>query len=136
MAFLRYINSSSLLPREAIAELCKESYEPLWINGGGHCNLELYPEYIKHMKKFVSTIGKSRAPTNKSDKANVDPDAKSKPSENGNSGDSEITSDCPEVSRNILDSRLDKTNKSNKLEVSNSMHQFFCTIIMCGSNSE
>ncbi|KAK9148237.1 hypothetical protein Scep_006994 [Stephania cephalantha] len=48
------------------------------------------------MKKFVSTIGKSRAPTNKSDKANVDPYPKSKPSENGNSGDSEITSDCPE----------------------------------------
>ncbi|KAK9121420.1 hypothetical protein Syun_019037 [Stephania yunnanensis] len=45
-----------------LSELCKESYEPLWINGGGHCNLELYPEYIKHMKKFVSTIGKSRAP--------------------------------------------------------------------------
>ncbi|KAK9106226.1 hypothetical protein Scep_023070 [Stephania cephalantha] len=101
-----------------LSELCKESYEPLWINGGGHCNLELYPEYIKHMKKFVSTIGKSRAPTNKSDKANVDPDAKSKPSENGNSGDPEITSDCPEVSRNSLDSRLDKTNKSNKLEKS------------------
>ncbi|KAK9169712.1 hypothetical protein Syun_001852 [Stephania yunnanensis] len=107
-----------------LSELCKESYEPLWINGGGHCNLELYPEYIKHMKKFVSTIGKSRAPTNKSDKANVDPDPKSKPSENGSSGDSEITSDCPEVSRNRLDSRLDKTNKSNKLET---LFRFYMT---------
>ncbi|GFP94097.1 alpha/beta hydrolase domain-containing protein 17c [Phtheirospermum japonicum] len=37
-------------------ELCKEKYEPLWIKGGNHCNLELYPEYIKHLKKFISTV--------------------------------------------------------------------------------
>ncbi|KAL8129191.1 hypothetical protein V2J09_018346 [Rumex salicifolius] len=40
-------------------ELCKEKYEPLWIKGGNHCDLELYPEYIKHLKKFVSVIEKS-----------------------------------------------------------------------------
>ncbi|KAL8044261.1 hypothetical protein ABFS82_08G035700 [Erythranthe guttata] len=40
-------------------ELCKEKYEPLWVKGGNHCNLELYPEYIKHLKKFVSAIEKS-----------------------------------------------------------------------------
>lgn len=40
-------------------ELCKEKYEPLWIKGGNHCDLELYPEYIKHLKKFVSLIEKS-----------------------------------------------------------------------------
>ncbi|KAG6490458.1 alpha/beta hydrolase domain-containing protein 17B-like [Zingiber officinale] len=39
-------------------ELCKEKYEPLWIKGGDHCNLELYPEYIRHLKKFVSAIEK------------------------------------------------------------------------------
>ncbi|KAL3640080.1 hypothetical protein CASFOL_015048 [Castilleja foliolosa] len=37
-------------------ELCKEKYEPLWIKGGNHCNLELYPEYIRHLKKFISTV--------------------------------------------------------------------------------
>ncbi|XP_057791706.1 uncharacterized protein LOC131008710 [Salvia miltiorrhiza] len=37
-------------------ELCKEKYEPLWIKGGNHCNLELYPEYIRHLKKFVATV--------------------------------------------------------------------------------
>ncbi|XP_020584841.1 protein ABHD17B-like [Phalaenopsis equestris] len=37
-------------------ELCKEKYEPLWIKGGNHCNLELYPEYIRHLKKFISVI--------------------------------------------------------------------------------
>lgn len=34
-------------------ELCKQKYEPLWIKGGGHCNLELYPEYINHLRKFI-----------------------------------------------------------------------------------
>ncbi|KAI5651182.1 hypothetical protein M9H77_37187 [Catharanthus roseus] len=37
-------------------ELCKEKYEPLWIKGGNHCDLELYPEYIRHLKKFVATV--------------------------------------------------------------------------------
>lgn len=40
-------------------ELCKEKYEPLWIQGGNHCDLELYPEYIKHLKKFVAAVEKS-----------------------------------------------------------------------------
>lgn len=39
-------------------EHCKEKYEPLWIKGGNHCDLELYPQYIKHLKKFVSAIEK------------------------------------------------------------------------------
>lgn len=40
-------------------ELCKEKYEPLWVQGGNHCDLELYPEYIKHLKKFIIAIEKS-----------------------------------------------------------------------------
>lgn len=40
-------------------ELCKEKYEPLWIKGGNHCDLELFPQYIKHLKKFISAIEKS-----------------------------------------------------------------------------
>ncbi|KAJ0755172.1 putative serine aminopeptidase, S33, alpha/Beta hydrolase [Helianthus annuus] len=39
-------------------ELCQEKYEPLWIKGGKHCNLELFPEYIKHLKKFISAVEK------------------------------------------------------------------------------
>lgn len=37
-------------------ELCKQKYEPLWIKGGGHCNLELYPEYINHLRKFIHAM--------------------------------------------------------------------------------
>ncbi|XP_050225139.1 uncharacterized protein LOC126674697 [Mercurialis annua] len=39
-------------------ELCREKYEPLWVKGGNHCDLELYPEYLKHLKKFISTVQK------------------------------------------------------------------------------
>ncbi|KAH7569936.1 hypothetical protein JRO89_XS05G0021000 [Xanthoceras sorbifolium] len=39
-------------------ELCKEKYEPLWLKGGNHCNLELYPEYLRHLRKFISAIEK------------------------------------------------------------------------------
>jgi abhydrolase domain-containing protein 17 len=39
-------------------ELAKDKYEPLWIKGGGHCNLETYPEYIRHMRKFISAMEK------------------------------------------------------------------------------
>ncbi|XP_074582508.1 uncharacterized protein LOC141838820 [Curcuma longa] len=37
-------------------KLAKEPYEPLWIKGGGHCNLELYPDYIHHLCKFIREI--------------------------------------------------------------------------------
>ncbi|XP_068664722.1 uncharacterized protein [Aristolochia californica] len=41
-------------------ELCKEKYEPLWVKGGNHCDLEVYPEYIRHLKKFISTVESKR----------------------------------------------------------------------------
>ncbi|PKA52987.1 hypothetical protein AXF42_Ash001968 [Apostasia shenzhenica] len=47
-------------------ELCKEKYEPLWIKGGNHCNLELYPEYIRHLKKFIAVVEKMPARTTES----------------------------------------------------------------------
>ncbi|XP_074271936.1 uncharacterized protein LOC141595886 [Silene latifolia] len=39
-------------------ELSKEKYEPLWVKGGAHCNLETYPEYIKHLRKFINSMEK------------------------------------------------------------------------------
>ncbi|MCD9646761.1 hypothetical protein HAX54_036918 [Datura stramonium] len=45
-------------------DLCKQKYDPLWVEGGNHCDLELYPEYIKHLKKFISAIEKSTVSTN------------------------------------------------------------------------
>jgi len=40
-------------------ERCKEKYEPLWVKGGNHCDLETFPEYIKHLRKFISAVEKS-----------------------------------------------------------------------------
>lgn len=40
-------------------DLCREKYEPLWVKGGKHCDLELFPEYLRHLKKFISTVEKS-----------------------------------------------------------------------------
>ncbi|KAJ8544907.1 hypothetical protein K7X08_017490 [Anisodus acutangulus] len=45
-------------------DLCKQKYDPLWVEGGNHCDLELYPEYIKYLKKFISAIEKSTVSTN------------------------------------------------------------------------
>ncbi|KAL1207141.1 Alpha/beta hydrolase domain-containing protein WAV2 [Cardamine amara subsp. amara] len=39
-------------------ELSKNKYDPLFVEGGGHCNLETYPEYSKHMRKFINTMEK------------------------------------------------------------------------------
>ncbi|XP_010943428.1 uncharacterized protein [Elaeis guineensis] len=37
-------------------KLARDPYEPLWIKGGGHCNLELYPDYIRHLCKFIKEM--------------------------------------------------------------------------------
>ncbi|GAY43860.1 hypothetical protein CUMW_077860 [Citrus unshiu] len=99
-------------------ELCKVKYEPLWINGGGHCNLELYPEFIRHLKKFVLSLGKSKTATNASKNPMADSANQSKTSDSGPSDTFELGADLPEVSRNSLDSRLEKSKKSNKPEKS------------------
>lgn len=39
-------------------KLSREAYEPLWVAGGGHCNLEFYPEYFQHLFKFVQEMEK------------------------------------------------------------------------------
>ncbi|CAL0315276.1 unnamed protein product [Lupinus luteus] len=41
-------------------ELCNEKYEPLWLNGGNHCNLELFPQYLNHLRKFISATTKKQ----------------------------------------------------------------------------
>ncbi|XP_022759278.1 protein ABHD17B-like [Durio zibethinus] len=99
-------------------ELCQHKYDPLWVNGGGHCNLEIYPEFIRHLKKFVLSLNKSKAASNGSEKTAVNNDNQSKPSDRGTSDTFELGADLPEVSRNSLDSRLEKSKKSNKPEKS------------------
>ncbi|XP_073141756.1 uncharacterized protein [Henckelia pumila] len=99
-------------------ELCNVKYDPIWINGGGHCNLELYPEFIKHLKKFVLALGKLRRAPNGSATASLEPENKSKSVESNTADTIELPPDLPEISRNSLDSRLDKSKKSSVPEKS------------------
>ncbi|XP_038885658.1 alpha/beta hydrolase domain-containing protein 17C-like [Benincasa hispida] len=39
-------------------ELCKDKYEPLWLKGGNHCDLELFPQYLTHLRNFISAVHK------------------------------------------------------------------------------
>ncbi|KAJ0450382.1 putative serine aminopeptidase, S33, alpha/Beta hydrolase [Helianthus annuus] len=102
-------------------ELCKYKYEPLWLTGGGHCNLEFYPEFIRHLKKFVLSLGKSKGTANGSKNPTVDVENQKKAPESGTAGTAdtfELRPELPQVSRNSLDSRLEKSKKSNKPEKS------------------
>ncbi|KAI3711734.1 hypothetical protein L1987_70277 [Smallanthus sonchifolius] len=39
-------------------ELAKYKYEPLWVQGGNHSNLESFPEYMPHLRKFITAMEK------------------------------------------------------------------------------
>lgn len=54
-------------------ELCKDKYEPLWVKGGNHCDLEHYPEFIRHLKKFITTV--ERLPCRRPEDKKRDDDA-------------------------------------------------------------
>lgn len=101
-------------------DLCKEKYEPLWVKGGRHCDLELFPEYLRHLKKFIATVEKSSAQKNttwrKSSDQYFEPSRRS--------------TDCFESSRKSTDRRdtsrpsVEKSrNKENRL-FSNKLGKF------------
>ncbi|PWA99212.1 alpha/beta-Hydrolases superfamily protein [Artemisia annua] len=46
-------------------ELAKDKYDPLWVQGGGHSNLESFPEYIRHLRKFIKAMEKLSSKQNK-----------------------------------------------------------------------
>lgn len=83
-------------------ELCREKYEPLWLKGGKHCNLELFPDYLKHLKKFMSTVEKSPSTRNAWRKSNIDQFEPSRKS----------TDHFFEPSRKSTDHRRDKSRSS------------------------
>ncbi|XP_062218435.1 uncharacterized protein LOC133918539 [Phragmites australis] len=99
----------------ALWELAKVKYEPLWIKGGNHCNLELYPEYIKHLKKFVGAIEKSPPPppppNDESSKSSGPSDCT--PTEPECTKESGKSTDCREKTRPSIDHRhsIDRQDK-------------------------
>jgi hypothetical protein len=84
-------------------ELSKVKYEPLWVKGGNHCNLELYPEYIKHLKRFVTAIEKLPPVKDESPESS----GASDPSETGSEGaqSSRRSTDIRDKLRSSIDHR-------------------------------
>ncbi|XP_015075028.1 alpha/beta hydrolase domain-containing protein 17B-like [Solanum pennellii] len=37
-------------------ELSKMKYEPLWVKGGNHCDLQVFPQFFTHLKKFIISL--------------------------------------------------------------------------------
>ncbi|XP_062218223.1 uncharacterized protein LOC133918370 isoform X2 [Phragmites australis] len=89
-------------------ELCKVKYSPLWLSGGGHCNLELYPDYIRHLKKFVSSLSKKSSKPDPKEIAAKD-DTTSKGTEAACSDKPQEAAKCSQISRKRLDSRVGKS---------------------------
>ncbi|ONM39089.1 alpha/beta-Hydrolases superfamily protein [Zea mays] len=91
-------------------EHCKVKYSPLWLNGGGHCNLELYPDYIKHLKQFVSSVSKK---TSKPDQKEImaKDGTTSKEREEAYSEKPQPAAKCSQsqISRKSIDSRVGKS---------------------------
>ncbi|KAF8747751.1 hypothetical protein HU200_013157 [Digitaria exilis] len=89
-------------------ELCQQKYEPLWIEGGDHGNLETFPVYTRHLKKFLSAIKK--LPTGKEAPA----ESEKSPAGNKTPSDDIAISDVPSmISRRLEPSKhVDKRRRS------------------------
>ncbi|XP_015695796.2 alpha/beta hydrolase domain-containing protein 17B [Oryza brachyantha] len=88
-------------------EMCQNKYEPLWIEGGDHCNLETFPVYIRHLKKFISAIEK--LPAEKEASIEIE----ERLSENETPSDSSALSDAPWTTSQ----RLEPPRKSTRHEL-------------------
>ncbi|KAK9116398.1 hypothetical protein Sjap_015345 [Stephania japonica] len=101
-------------------ELCKEKYEPLWLPGGNHCNLELFPAYIKHLKKFISAIEKAPVHRNMSGQGENQSRPPSKGTDNGSK--SRISMNCREKFRKSTEkkdsSRFSSSDEREKTRLS------------------
>lgn len=38
----------------ALYERCIKAVEPLWVEGAGHNDIELYSQYLERLRKFIS----------------------------------------------------------------------------------
>lgn len=99
-------------------EQCQAKYEPLWLKGGSHCNLELYPEYIRHLKKFVAAVEKSPSQRNISRRSMDRPDSFEAPRRSTDRREKPRRStDRPEKLK-FHDNRFNLDDKFSKLRVS------------------
>lgn len=99
-------------------ELCQEKYEPLWLKGGTHCDLELYPEYIRHLKKFVSTVEKPLSHRNISRKSVDRPEISRKSTDFHHDGPRKSTDTRREKPRPSMDKQPSEKLKSIEFKFS------------------
>lgn len=104
-------------------ELCEEKYEPLWIKGGKHCNLELFPEYIKHLKKFISNIEKppsSRRSSNNNSRKSMDQSSSTTSHHRHHHSGRRKSTDCFEAPRKSTTRKenLDHIDELHELDIS------------------
>ncbi|WOL12325.1 protein ABHD17B-like [Canna indica] len=89
-------------------ELCKEKYEPLWVSGGNHCNLELFPDYIRHLKKFISVV--ENLPARKDEPMEISDISEAPRISSDHLESSRTSTDQTETSRSSTD-RIDKSRR-------------------------
>ncbi|XWS37176.1 hypothetical protein CRYUN_Cryun19dG0020300 [Craigia yunnanensis] len=97
-------------------EICQEKYEPLWVKGGNHCDLELYPEYIRHLKKFISTVEKSPSRRNGSSRSTDGIEQSRQSTEYFEAPRSIDRRDKPRKSTDSRDKRRKSIDRSEKLK--------------------
>ncbi|XP_074565613.1 uncharacterized protein LOC141822072 isoform X3 [Curcuma longa] len=95
--------------------LSKNKYDPLWLDGGGHCNLELYPEFIEHLKKFIAATKKDGDTIQNSMETKSNDDEQTSQSETIATDDEHRACSCSEIARKSLDSQLRKPPKADQL---------------------
>ena len=78
------------------------------MSGGGHSNLELYPDYIKHLKKFVSSVSK-KTPKPEPKEITAKDGTTSKETEEAYSEKPQVATKCSQISRKSLDSLVGKS---------------------------
>ncbi|KAK6924750.1 Serine aminopeptidase, S33 [Dillenia turbinata] len=100
-------------------ELCQDKYEPLWLKGGNHCDLELYPEYIRHLKKFISTVEKSPSRRHSSRKSidRLDPKRKSTDQFDAPRKSTDHFIEAPKKSTDRREKPRQSTDRHDKLKV-------------------
>lgn len=95
-------------------DLCKHKYDPLWLEGANHCNLEVYSQYTRHLKKFIIAMEK---PSNNSTNIQDSNSSKKK------TQDSEKTLESKSSTDHLLRENRRKSTSDIKLRASKSTYQ-------------
>ncbi|GJP70348.1 hypothetical protein CLOP_g1292 [Closterium sp. NIES-67] len=67
-----------------LAAVCKRPFDPLFIEGARHCDLEFFPEYLKQLRRFIAYVDQHPPPPVKEgEEEDIARRGKKKPSSSG-----------------------------------------------------